>query len=188
MPKVDLRYIDAINPGDFFGAIPEGDYPVEVMDAKNRESKAGNEYLELTYKVTSPPEFAGKQLRESFSYESKNDTGIKIMKNAILAMGKPLVFEKPDVLIGGKMLVRVICEDSEVNEGKIYNKVNGHWSLKKAAPAPKLPPNNAAKPQKTNPSPPPAPKTDPAPAPEAEAEAEAEIEEEDLPPDGDLPF
>lgn len=102
--KYDVSGIDVKDGGDF-PLVPKGVYPVKVHEATAKESKAGNDMIELVLEI-SRGEFKGAKLWYYAVYTgSETDFGFAAMVKAFKLKGKGTI--NPDRLVGKPASVRV---------------------------------------------------------------------------------
>jgi hypothetical protein len=127
MAKLGFQYSGdeaELNSNDFDRApLPEGKYPVEILDADYRDAKSGNgSYVMVEFSVLTP-EFIGRKIWANYNIVNTNPKAQEIgeqqfAKLCMAAMGKPSC-EDTDELINRQVVLGLGFEKNDPTRNRV---------------------------------------------------------------------
>lgn len=127
MAKLDFQYsgdTEELNSNDFDRTpLPEGKYPVEILDSDYRDAKSGNgSYVMVEFSVLDP-DFIGKKIWANYNIINTNPVaqGIgeqQFAKLCLAALGKPSCTDT-DELIGRQVVLGVGFEKNDPTRNRV---------------------------------------------------------------------
>ena len=124
---------ETVEPNAPFEPIPAGVYVAQITDSEIKESKAGHEYLALTFEVLDG-EFKGRKLWDNLNLSNPNETTKQIAERTLSsivrsAFGHPAAIRDSSELHNKPLKVRVVIQKDEQygdkNQIKGYEAVGG---------------------------------------------------------------
>ena len=115
-------------------ALPSGEYNILVYAQEMKQTKAGNEALKLTFKVTEG-EFKGKVIFQQYNL-SGNEEAVKIsrgqLKSLLVSANHNVNISGPHEFVGLEVTAMVKIEKSDMYGEQ--NRISYFKPLKKSAP------------------------------------------------------
>ncbi len=136
MAKISNFDATEVQPSHFFGTIPDGTYPAEIIESDWKDTKKGTgKFLELTFQVTEGP-YMGSVHRVRLNLENPSSVAVDIARADLSAIchAVGVLQPKDSAELHDKPLLIHVQTRKRPNTGVLENEVRGFMQAKSEGP------------------------------------------------------